>query len=175
MTDVDPLTTTWTDDEVLVMQRLRDWATAFDELNRGLSSWMRLPVSDANALGEIVWAERSGEPMSPARLARRIGMTTGATSVLLDRLESAGHVERHRESSDRRRVTLRPTDDARAENDRFLAFAGAEIATTVRTADPDEVRAASAFLGRMTAAAAAANARLTDRPRGDDATVRHRG
>lgn len=165
MTEVDPLSTTWTDDEVLVMHRLRDWAAVFDELNRGLSSWMRLPVSDANALGEIVWAERSGEPMSPARLARRIGMTTGATSVLLDRLEAAGHVERHRESADRRRVTLRPTEGARAESDRFLAFAGSEIATTVRSADPEEVRTASAFLARMTDAAAAANARLADRPR----------
>lgn len=165
MTEVDPLSTDWTDDEVAVMHRLRDWAATFDELNRGLSSWMRLPVSDANALGEIVWAEQSGTPISPAGLARRIGMTTGATSVLLDRLEAAGHVARHRESTDRRRVTLRPTDSARAESGRFLAFAGTEIATAVRSADPDELRAASTFVARMTTAAASANARLAARPR----------
>ena len=136
---------------------------AFDELSRHLGSWVRLPATDANALGQVLWAEQVGEPVSPARLARQIGMTIGATSVLIDRLESAGHVTRHRESADRRRVTLRTTETARAANEAFLAFAGREIAGTLRSADRDELRAATAFIDRMTAAATAANARLADR------------
>ncbi|WP_144763210.1 MarR family winged helix-turn-helix transcriptional regulator [Curtobacterium sp. 9128] len=160
MAKVDPLTTTWADDEVTVMHRLRDWAVTFDELQRHLSSWMRLPGTDANALGQVVWAEQAGEPLSPAQLARQIGLTTGATSVLIDRLETAGHVTRHRESTDRRRITLRPTASARAETERFLAFAGVEIATTLQETDPTTLRAAMTFLTSMTAAAATANARL---------------
>ncbi|OIH96663.1 MULTISPECIES: MarR family winged helix-turn-helix transcriptional regulator [unclassified Curtobacterium] len=160
MPKIDPLTTAWSDDEVAVMHALRDWAVTFDELNRHLSTWMHLPVSDANALGQVVWAEQAGEPISPAQLARRIGMTSGATTVLVDRLVTAGHVERHRESTDRRRVTLRPTEAARAENGRFLAFAGTEIATALVATDPEEARLVTAFLARMTEAAATANTRL---------------
>lgn len=163
MPDIDPLTTVWSDDEVAVMHALRDWAVTFDELQRHLSSWIGLPGSDANALGQIVWADQAGEPLSPAQLARRIGMTSGATSVLLDRLEGAGHITRHRESVDRRRVTLRPTESARAESGRFLAFSGAEIAATVRDTGPDEARVILAFLRRMTDAAASANGRLQAR------------
>ncbi|QKS11948.1 winged helix-turn-helix transcriptional regulator [Curtobacterium sp. Csp1] len=163
--DVDPLDTAWTEVEVAVMQRLRDWAVAFDELNRHLGAWVDLTPSDANALGQVLWAERAGEPLSPAELARRIGMTSGATSVLVDRLESAGHVTRHRESTDRRRVTLRTTETAQRANAAFLGFAGQEIASTLRGSAPDETRAALALLDRMTEAATTANARLARRGR----------
>lgn len=163
MSDADPLATAWNEDEVAVMHRLRDWAVAFDELNRHLGAWVGLSPTDANALGQVLWAERAGAPLSPAQLARQIGMTSGATSVLVDRLEAAGHVTRHRESVDRRRVTLRTTETARAANEAFLGFAGQEVAGALRGSDAEEVRAALAFLDRMTTAAGAANARLARR------------
>jgi DNA-binding MarR family transcriptional regulator len=165
MDEVDQLSTEWSGDEVAVMQGLRDWAVAFDELNRHLSSWMHLPTSDATALGQIVWAEQAGEPLSPAQLSRQIGMTSGSTTVLIDRLEAAGHVTRHRDGSDRRRVTLRPTREAQAESDRFLAFAGTEIATTLQQTTSDEAQVVLRFLTRMTSAAASANGRLGQRPK----------
>ncbi|MGG7451279.1 MarR family winged helix-turn-helix transcriptional regulator [Plantibacter auratus] len=163
MDDIDPVDGAWTDREVAMMQGLRDWAVAFDELNRHLSTWMHLPVSDANALGRIVWAEQAGEPMSPALLSRHLGLTSGATSVLIDRLEAAGHVTRHRDTVDRRRVGLRPTEGARRASDRFLAFSGAEIARTLHETAPEEARVIIAFLARMTSAATAANGRLAER------------
>ena len=142
------------------MHRLHDWAVGFGELNRHLAAWMGLPGSDANALGQIVWAAEAGAPLSPAQLARRIGMTSGATTVLLNRREAAGHVRRSRESADRRRVTLRPVPAARERARAFLARAGAEVAETLRTTDDDELRTVVAFLVRMTAATAEANRRL---------------
>ena len=162
MADTDPLTSTWTPAQVEVMHRLRDWAVGFTELNRHLAAWMRLPVSDANALGQITWAAEAGTPLSPARLARQIGMTTGATTILLNRLESAGHIHRSRESTDRRRVTLRPSAAAREQTRGFLALAGTEIAATLHTADPAELRTVATFLSRITTAATAANHRLDD-------------
>lgn len=163
MTEIDPLAHPWAEDQVAAMHRLRDWAVTFMELNHHLSSWMALPVSDANALGQVIWAEVADAPLSPASLARRIGMTSGATSILLDRLETAGHVERHRESADRRRITLRATATARAESQRFLAFAGTEIAATVQETPDEDLEAVVRFLDRMTAAATAANGRLVQR------------
>ncbi|OXM45366.1 MarR family winged helix-turn-helix transcriptional regulator [Amycolatopsis alba] len=160
MADVDPLTESWTPIQIEVMQRLRDWAAGFGDLNRHLAVWMRLPASDAHALGQITWAAEAGTPLSPVELSRRIAMTTGATTILLNRLEDAGHVQRSRESSDRRRVTLRPTPAAREHARRFLTFAGAEIAATLRAADPEELRVVTTFLSKITEAAESANRRL---------------
>ncbi|KQR21724.1 MULTISPECIES: MarR family winged helix-turn-helix transcriptional regulator [Microbacterium] len=164
MAALNSLSMTWSDLEVAVMHRLRDWTMASDELNRHLSTWMGLPASDAEALGQIVWAVQSGEPVAPAQLARQIGMTSGAVSVLIDRLERAGHVTRRRDDADRRRVTLHPTATALEGMERFLGFAGAEVAAATRETTAEELRIIRVFLDRMTDAAAAANARLRETP-----------
>lgn len=157
---IDPMSTEWTTGQVEVMHRLRDWAVGFAELNQHLAAWMGLPGSDANALGQIIWADQQGAPLSPAQLARQIGMTSGAMTVLLNRLEDAGHIHRSRESTDRRRVTLRPVQAARDRARGFLAVAGTEIAATLHAADPAELAATIAFLTRITSAATATNQRL---------------
>ena len=45
-------------------------------------------------------------------LSTRLGITPAAATDLVDRLERAGHLERHRDGSDRRRVQLIPTSSA---------------------------------------------------------------
>ena len=154
------LTTGWRDEQVEVMERLRDWADTFVELNQHTAAWMGLPTSDANALGHITWSAESGRPLSPAQLARRIGMTSGATSVLLRRLEQGGHITRERSETDLRRVSLHPTETARERTRDFMAFSGTEIAATVRDAEPEELRLVAGFLQRMVEAGRAANKRL---------------
>lgn len=49
-------------------------------------------------------------PLSPGELAAAAGMTTGGVTTAIDRLERAGYVTRERDTTDRRRVTVRPTD-----------------------------------------------------------------
>jgi DNA-binding MarR family transcriptional regulator len=156
----DPLTAEWSAEQTAVMRRLRDWAVGFAELNQHLAAWMDLPGSDANALGQIIWAAEEGRPLSPAALSRQIGMTSGATTVLLNRLEAAGHIRRSREHADRRRVTLRPEPQARERTRQFLAVAGVEVAETLRTTGAQELRQVASFLTRITAAGTQANARL---------------
>ncbi|SKC39312.1 MarR family winged helix-turn-helix transcriptional regulator [Okibacterium fritillariae] len=165
MPDVDPLTADWSTEQTEVMQRLRDWATSFAELNLNLATWMDLPSSDANALGHIVWAAEDGHPLTPADLSRQIGMTSGATTVLLNRLESAGHIRRSREHDDRRRVTLRPEPSAREQARAFLAESGAEIAHVVQSTPPEHLRIVADFATRLGAASTEANTRLRQRPR----------
>lgn len=164
----DPLTAAWTPEQTAVMRRLHDWAVTFAELNQHLAAWLGLPGSDANALGQIIWAAEEDRPLSPADLSRRIGMTSGATTVLLNRLEAAGHIRRSREHADRRRVTVRPEPPAREKARRFLAAAGAEIAEVLDGTTAAELRHATAFITRVTTAGARANERLrgrTDRAR----------
>ncbi|MEU0135632.1 MarR family transcriptional regulator [Streptomyces sp. NPDC006296] len=157
---VDPLTENWEPAQVAVMEALRDWAVGFAELNQHLSTWMKLPTSDAQALGQIIWAAQGGDPLTPARLSRRIGMTSGATTVLLNRLEQARMLVRSREHTDRRRVTLRPTEAAQEQARAFMGAAGVEIAAVLRQADAGELGTAIAVLERMNDAVAQANDRL---------------
>jgi DNA-binding MarR family transcriptional regulator len=51
-------------------------------------------------------------PLTAGDLARHTGLTTGAVTGILDRLEKAGLVERFRDSSDRRKVFVRPCLEA---------------------------------------------------------------
>lgn len=86
---------------------LRSFAGAYTELTRSFAAWLGLHATDALALVEILTAEDGGVPLSPARLAERVGLSSGATTTLVNRLEAAGYVVRSREHTDRRIVTLR--------------------------------------------------------------------
>lgn len=110
-----------------VLELLRRFADDHVELTRHLSHTLGVHVTDAVAAAEILWAETSGEALSPARLSERLGLTTGATTTLLNRLETPGLIVRSREHTDRRIVTLRLTPRARSEITTFFASTGREL------------------------------------------------
>lgn len=103
-----------------LLEGLRAHGMAFAELGRHFGARMGLHTTDANALVEILSAEDRGAPLTQAGLSHRIGLTPGATSSLLNRLEEAGHVTRARDSADRRVVTLRATEGVEGMLDRFF-------------------------------------------------------
>lgn len=49
---------------------------------------------------------------TPGEIAAAAGLTTGGVTTAIDRLERAGYVTRVRDSADRRRVLVRPTEHA---------------------------------------------------------------
>ncbi len=72
-------------------------ASDFDE---GLAKALKLSRTDMRCLDLI---GRLG-PMTAGHLAEESGLTTGAVTFILDRLEEAGMVTRRRDTQDRRRV-----------------------------------------------------------------------
>src|SRR5262245_10692230 len=50
--------------------------------------------------------------MTPGEIASRTGLTSGATTRLIDRLERDGHVRRVADGADRRKVRVEPTGKA---------------------------------------------------------------
>lgn len=62
--------------------------------------------TDLRALVAVLHAEQRGEPLSPGELGAAIGLSSGATTALVDRLERTGHLRRVRGDPDRRRVRL---------------------------------------------------------------------
>ncbi|GAA4267552.1 hypothetical protein GCM10022256_31640 [Frondihabitans peucedani] len=158
----DVFEASWERSEVGVMEALRGWSVAFAELNQHMAEWMDLPTTDAQALGQVLWADSDGEPLSPGRLGQRIGMTSGSVAVLVNRLESAGLLERSREHADRRRVTLRPTEAAKQRARAFTETSVAEIGATLHETPAQDLAAVEAFLNRMVAAATTAAERLRE-------------
>ena len=65
-------------------------------------------------------------PVGPVELARRLGVTTAASSGVVDRLVSHGHVVRRPHAADGRRTEVVLTESGRTEMLRMLApmFAG---------------------------------------------------
>lgn len=91
-------------------------ALVFDALDLG---------ADINAVGQAAAAHiainqtdliclnalfRQG-PMSAGQLASVIGLTSGATTTAIDRLERAGYVHRRNDPNDRRRVLVVASED----------------------------------------------------------------
>jgi DNA-binding MarR family transcriptional regulator len=80
-------------------------ASAYDE---GLAKQLKLSRTDMRCLDLI---GRHG-PMTAGHLAVESGVTTGAVTFILDRLEEAGMVARRRDTEDRRRVWVEIVPEA---------------------------------------------------------------
>ena len=80
--------------------------------------------SDLNAIMWISTGTTSGQPITIGELAQRLGLSPPATTALVDRLESTGHVSRHRDPTNRRRVTIRIHDRALQLASAFFAPLG---------------------------------------------------
>ena len=91
---------------------LRELQAAMGEASSALGRRMRMIATDLAAMNHL---SATLEPIGPTDLSARLGLSPGATTELVDRLEHAGHLMRHRDPSDRRRVQLVPTDSARGE------------------------------------------------------------
>lgn len=88
---------------------MRDLLRNYTDLQRHIAHELHLGLNDVAALEHLV--QRSD--LGPADIASLLGMATASATVLVDRLEAAGHVERREHSRDRRRKQLVVTDHAR--------------------------------------------------------------
>ncbi|MEZ2373328.1 MarR family winged helix-turn-helix transcriptional regulator [Arthrobacter sp. RCC_34] len=123
----------------LFNEALREYGATYANVARAFAAREGLHSTDATAMIEILAAEERGDPLSPARLSDIIGLTFGATSSLLNRLESAGHVTRSRVHADRRIVTLHSTPGVQAIADDYFDPLGANIANVLTKYSPDTI------------------------------------
>ncbi|TCN53377.1 DNA-binding MarR family transcriptional regulator [Rhodococcus sp. SMB37] len=121
-----------------VLDGLRAYGAISAEIGKRFAGSLDLHPTDASALIEILEAEERGTPLSPARLSERIGLTSGATSSLLNRLEEGGHIERSRVHADRRIVTLRSTPGVQEVADAFFDPLAVQL-NTMMSAYPDDL------------------------------------
>ena len=133
------------DDLTIAVNRL---VGASRDLTVRMARAMRMNLTDMTAI--LVLSEHG--PMGATELADRLGIRLASTTVLVDRLEAAGHVERVRDTADRRRVTLTETAAARTASWSAWQPAIARIDDVARSLTEQERALAHDLLERLTAA-----------------------
>jgi DNA-binding MarR family transcriptional regulator len=83
---------------------------AVDLFDERLSAFLGTNRTDGRCLGIL----EKYKSMSAGQLANESGLTTGAVTAVVDRLESAGYVRRVRDPLDRRKIWIECTDELRA-------------------------------------------------------------
>jgi DNA-binding MarR family transcriptional regulator len=134
---------------IRLMAEMRSYGTTFTEVSRRFAAWLNLHYTDAVALLEIAEAEQRGQPLSPAGLSARVSLTSGATTALINRLETAHHVVRTREHTDRRVVTLHTTEHVGELADRYFGPLGRRMDATMMTYPPEQLRQFEIFVADL--------------------------
>jgi DNA-binding MarR family transcriptional regulator len=128
-----------------------------DRLRTALSQATGLALADLDALEHL---EADG-PLTQRQLGDRLLLTSGAVTMLVDRLERDGLVERRRHPHDRRAVLVDLSRASSTVHPEALADYHTAIAAAARAIGSEHREAVAAFLTQVTEQAAAATTALT--------------
>lgn len=87
---------------------VRDYGVHLRLFQNAVSEWAGLNTTDMQCLRFLFLKGVA----TPSELSRQTGLTSGATTAMLDRLEKAGLLERHRNPDDRRGTLIKPAKGA---------------------------------------------------------------
>ncbi|MEU3201369.1 MULTISPECIES: MarR family winged helix-turn-helix transcriptional regulator [unclassified Streptomyces] len=90
----------------------RRYMASYALFNQALADHLGLHPTDLQCLNLLTL---EGGPVTTGRIAELTGLTTGAATRLVDRLERAGYVVRERDAGDRRLVLVAPVPEKAAE------------------------------------------------------------
>jgi len=114
-------------------------ASAFDD---NVAKKLKLSRTDMRCLDLIA---RLG-PLTAGRLAEESGLTTGAVTFILDRLEEAGMVGRRRDTEDRRRVWVEVVPEAQQRLARLQQPVADEMRQVAQRFKADELEVVRDFM-----------------------------
>ena len=95
---------TKTDLKQRALLAVRDYGVHLTLFRNAMDEWAGLNTTDMECLRLLFQRGRA----SPSELARHTGLTSGATTAMLDRLEKAGLIERQPNPKDRRGTLIVP-------------------------------------------------------------------
>jgi DNA-binding MarR family transcriptional regulator len=129
----------------------------------GLSSVERKCIDVLQQLG----------PVTAGTIAEHTGLTTGAVTGLVDRLENAGYVQRARDPNDRRKVVVRLLPNERMDALMAAAFGPfvEDMANTAARYDDAELRAIADWITRTTDTLVANTRRIMNLEEDPDASA----
>ena len=115
-----------------VAEHLRALIVASDDYRRTMATGVGVSTTEAAVLGQLL---HEGA-LTPTRIAERSGLTAGSTTTLIDRLVSAGLVERTPHPEDRRRVLVGLTAPGRAAIETMFSLFTSDLDDAVRRVAP---------------------------------------
>jgi DNA-binding MarR family transcriptional regulator len=130
-----------------LFHRLRRASVEFEVSRAEFARLHGLHPTDLRALIQLLDAGRAGHRATPGWLGEQLGLNSAGTTTLIDRLERLGHVQRARDTRDRRKVFLEVTPEAvdlgwsffgpliNAAVSGMRSFTDAELATVRRFLD----------------------------------------
>lgn len=96
-----------------VMEALGGLRDAELRLSQASRRYMRLNDTDMRALHYLIVCANRDLVATPSGIAHHLGISTAATTKLLDRLENGGHIQRSPHPTDRRALAITITAETR--------------------------------------------------------------
>lgn len=131
---------TYTADHITEATRRLD--VALSTLNASFARGVGVSVPELLALENL---DTDGG-LGPSELARRLQLSTGAVTALVDRLQASGHAVRAAHPSDRRRVVVTRTAAASAALAEEAAPLTGDIGRLAASLSDEELQAVGRFL-----------------------------
>ncbi len=122
---------------------IRTLLQAGRDMHAALARRLGVGETDLEAMDHLV---SSSAAIGPVELAQWLKIRSASATVLVDRLEAAGHVRREPHPRDRRRITVQPTDHARAAVRAELDPLLGALAKITSRLDPEQARTVLTFL-----------------------------
>jgi DNA-binding MarR family transcriptional regulator len=137
---------------------LQQFTVETDRYVETISERNALHRTDLNALAFLVQAARTATPVTPGKLGEALNLSSPATTALVDRLDRAGHVQRDRIGTDRRKVQLSMTEHARRVGSSLFAPLAQQLGAAIEQYSEEEQALAERFIRDMVAATVRARA-----------------
>jgi DNA-binding MarR family transcriptional regulator len=102
------------DQIVRVMEALQGWREAEQRASEASRRYMQLNETDMKAVRFLMAARNQDLVATPGGLAAHLGISTAATTKVLDRLARAGHITRSPHPTDRRALAIAVTEETYA-------------------------------------------------------------
>ncbi|KOU57283.1 MarR family transcriptional regulator [Streptomyces sp. WM4235] len=129
-------------------EQLRNMTLRQQRFERYLGRELHTDSAGLTVMGHLV----SVGPTSPTDLARALGTSTAAMTLVIDRLVAAGHATRRPHPTDRRKVIVTPADDWEARSYAYVSPLIQGVTAAATNLTPEEQVTVAAFLERIIAA-----------------------
>ncbi|KQV06608.1 MarR family transcriptional regulator [Leifsonia sp. Root112D2] len=134
---------------VRVLIAVREWREAEQRLRFESRTEMKLNETDMKALRFLVASKNLEENVTPGALAEHLSISTASTTKLLDRLETAGHIERAPHPTDRRALTISITQSTHDAVRDSVGKVHAKRFVAAARLSPDERETVIRFLAEL--------------------------
>lgn len=125
--------------------QLREILTLAHAFERRLGARLSVNPTDLAAMEHLI----EEGPLTPSDLATRLGISTAASTLVVDRLVSLGHVSRSPHPHDRRKIVVVPSAESVARAMGELVPVISSVNDVVASLDPEERETVERFLDRV--------------------------